>query len=369
MGGPSTSSTTTTAIPKPDTIVPYVAYGDEPNGALYVFGDPSSSKMALLCAGFPDDHTVLLPFAKALSETQGGTKNSILVGVMCLPGYDDRPEDGVPWESHPPDGFSFDRCERAVREASKALRKVSTHDCPDFTGIFHDWGAIVGSLWAQRVEVEARDTPGAVLKPNKIVFFDVLNGPSPTMQGLIKESDCKVPGPTLHQMMVHAYMGVHAMSFWISRYLSRHLAAAVGTFCLALMFLLGLYPVYLPDARSRADLYGQKQMGLHRMTYMSFMYSRMITDFLRSPSLSYSPGQLHEDWKEMPILFLFGTEKRTIFHSSVSLDMLQREEKEKRSLSKAVAIEGAGHWMYLQKQDECLKYVLEFMNAKNTFVS
>ena len=91
-------------VPKPDRVVDYFAYSTprgKPNGKLFVFGDLGSAKMALLCAGFADDHTIFLPFAKALSE-EGG----LLVGVMCLPGFDDRPEDGIPWQSHPRKIFS-----------------------------------------------------------------------------------------------------------------------------------------------------------------------------------------------------------------------------------------------------------------------
>ena len=123
----------TSNAPEPDTVAPYVAYASpngKPNGALCVFGDPSSPRMALLCAGFPDDHTVFLPFAKELS------REGVLVGVMCLPGFDDRPEDGVPWQSHPREGFSFDETVSSVREASKSL-KGSFH--PQISRVYWDF--------------------------------------------------------------------------------------------------------------------------------------------------------------------------------------------------------------------------------------
>merc|ERR1719362_1474074 len=77
----------------------------------------------------------------------------------------------------------------------------------------------------------------------------------------------------------------------------------------------------------------------------------------------------HRDWKAMPILYLYGTKKNAMFHDYSTLQMLKREETEGRSLSKAVAVEDAGHFLYIQKPEECLEHVLSFVNAENTFAS
>jgi len=356
----------TMSAPKPDKIVPYVAYSSPsgaPNGALCVFGDPGSSRMALLCAGFPDDHTVFLPFAKALSE-----EGKLLVGVMCLPGYDDRPEDGVPWQSHPREGFSFDETARSIQEASKALRGISTHDSPEFIGIFHDWGAFSGTIWAQRLEQEAKDgTTGAsvVPKPDKMVLFDVLLAPSPSMPDIIPKSE--VGRLTLHQNLCCLYQVVMAITSVIQQYLSRHLAAAFGSFSFILLGVTGLVPTYGFDSKSTGVLYGDRRPTLLRMTSMAYMY-RNLSAALWSPQ-SVLQWNLHEDWKAMPVLYLYGKKKKTQFHDFRSLKMLEREEAEKRSLSKAIGLEGAGHFLYVQKQDECLRHVLEFITTENTFAS
>jgi len=66
------------AVPKPDKIVSYATSSSEPDrGALYLYGNPSSGKMAILCAGYADDHTVFQPFARALAD-----KGETFVGVM-----------------------------------------------------------------------------------------------------------------------------------------------------------------------------------------------------------------------------------------------------------------------------------------------
>jgi pimeloyl-ACP methyl ester carboxylesterase len=357
-----TAASTVTA-PKPDTIVHYVAYstpsGKQPNGKLCVFGDLGSPKTALLCAGFPDDHTVFLPFAKALSQ-----EGNILVGVMCLPGFDDRPEDGVPWQSHPREGFSFDETAKAVREASKALKGISTHERPEFTGIFHDWGAVSGSIWAQQVEQEARDD-ASVLRPDKIVYFDVLVAPPRTAPAFIHPSDA--PQPTLYHALCYLYQVVLAICSFMQLYLPRQLAVAFVVPCFFLLVVAGVFPLYRFDIMSDRALYGDRKPGPLRMMAMSYMYRNLFTAIWSSSFLF--PFNLHEDWKATPILYLYGKKKRTMYHIPYSLVMLKREEAENRSLSKAVGLEGAGHFLYVHKQDECLKHVLEFVNADNKFVS
>lgn len=352
-------------MPKADAIVPYMSYSTasgKENGALIIFGDSSSPKMALLCAGFPDDHTIFLPFGKALSE-QG-----ILVGIMCLPGFDDRPEDGVPWESHPRGGFSFDETATAVREASKALKKFSTYpQTPEFTGIFHDWGVIAGTIWANRLEKEAKDNGAEnILRPHKIVFFDVLAFPSRNMPDRIPRS--AVPSLTLYQKLCCIYQVVLAICSVTQQYLSRHLAAA---FCISTFFLLNVtnfFPMQRFEGASRRALYGHRKPGILRCMSMTYMYRNTFAHLLSGKKKKgpiFDP--LHQDWKTTPILYLYGKAKNTVFHSNVSLAMLEREEREKRSLSRAVGIEGAGHFLYVQKQEECLKHVLGFIQAENTF--
>ena len=49
--------------------------------------------------------------------------------------------------------------------------------------------------------------------------------------------------------------------------------------------------------------------------------------------------------------------------------MLEREEAEQRSLCRVVPVEGAGHWLYVQEQELCLKHVLDFIRAENTFAT
>ncbi len=54
-----------------------------------------------------------------------------------------------------------------------------------------------------------------------------------------------------------------------------------------------------------------------------------------------------------------------MFHDMKSLATLEREEKEGRSACRVVKMEGSGHWMYVQKPDECLNEIKAFMEQKS----
>ena len=74
--------------------------------------------------------------------------------------------------------------------------------------------------------------------------------------------------------------------------------------------------------------------------------------------------RLHDDWNQTPILFMYGLQKNTMFHSNASLQMLEQEPQRKGgSVSKAIGVQDAGHFLYapLQKMDICVKAVLSFM--------
>ena len=383
-------------VPKPDRVVTYAVSSSEPNnGALFLYGDPNSKKIALLCAGFADDQTVFQPFAKALSS------NGIFVGVMCLPGYDDRPQDNVPWTNHKPNGYTFEEATNAVRDAAKVLRAESTYntsssndgksttdadaDAAKFIGIFGDFAVAPGSMWAKRAEEEVAAAAAAknettdddnnnntfngasVFKPDRIVFFDVLGGPSPKSKDIPKN----VPELTAKEKMCSLlYKIVLAVSFLLQRDISKHLAAAVFIVGFSVLKLLRLDPLYPFDTEGSQALYkeSKNKLGLFRVMYMAYPYWSLVRDYNSLGTDVLNKISLHNDWKATPILYLYGPKKRTQFHSTTTLKMLQREETEKRSLSKAIAVEDAGHYLYVSKQEECLKAVVEFMDAENTFI-
>ena len=60
---------------------------------------------------------------------------------------------------------------------------------------------------------------------------------------------------------------------------------------------------------------------------------------------------------------MYGTKKRTQFHDNAALRMLETEQRDEGgSLSRAVPVEDAGHFLYVQKPKECLRTIVQFMN-------
>jgi len=345
---------TSIVIPKPIKVVKYATSSSEPDrGALFLYGDPMSSKIAILCAGFADDHTVFQPFANELA-----TKGRTFVGVMCLPGYDDRPEDGVAWQSHKPEGYTFDEWCNAVRDAAKVLRQESTNGNAKFTGIFHDWGVVPGTMWLSRLLKET-DGNTKAWKPDNIVYFDVLLGPSPKA----KDLPLNIGSPSMKETVCSwLYRIVFAKSFLIQRYVSKCLAAVSFVVAISTLQLLRLGPVYDFDTKSIEPLYKDKPKSLYRLCYMMYPYWSLFRNAFFGKN-SFKDYKLHKDWKTTPILYMYGIKKYAQFHDYTSLRMLQREEQENRSLSKAIAVEDAGHFLYVQKQDKCVKAVIDFMDA------
>jgi len=356
-------------LPKPNKMVKYpVGKHDDDRGALYLYGDPSCEKLAICCAGYADDHIVFQPFAQELS-LKGS--DGVFVGVMCLPGYDDRPQDGASWTTHNPDGYTFDDWSNAVRDAVKALRKESTYaggvSKTKFTGIFHDWGTIAGTIWMNRVLAEAtannnKEDP-EYFKPNNVVYFDVLLGPSKSTnqtEVVPKSSDVIQPS-TKSNICQWLYRVVLAKSFLLQRYISKYVAAVTFIVGFTVLELLGLGPLFPFDAKSIEPLYKKNgPKSIFRMTYMAYPYWSLFQPSKMKKTIE--EWKLHENWKETPILYLYGTKKRTQFHDERSIKMLENSMKHKTSTSRVIAVEEAGHFLYVQKPKLCVDAVYQFMN-------
>merc|ERR1712232_1403800 len=119
-------------------------------------------------------------------------------------------------------------------------------------------------------------------------------------------------------------------------------------------------------------LYKDKPRSMFRLCYMAYpswaifesiykLLGKRNSESGRKSNTAASDYALHLDWKSTPILYMYGTEKKTQFHDNTSVRMLEREQAESRSLSKAIAVKDAGHFLYVQKQEECLNAVIQFM--------
>lgn len=337
---------TKSSLPSPRKVVTY-ALGEDPNcGAVFLYGNPSSSNIAIFCAGFADDHEIGQVFCSRLAE-----ENGALVGLTCLPGYDDRPD--KKWQTHKAAGYTFDEMAGAIREAVKIVRAESTHEKAKLTGIFHDWGVFPGMLWANRsLADESADSP------DEIVLFDVLFGSHP---------DHKKDMPTFEKrsffsrFVTFYYRLILASAFALQRYLSKYLAAGVFMAGFLPLIVIPIGPTMEIDAQVRAAQ--EKPIDLFRMIYMGYPYFEMFKNMYNgSWKALHEQAALPKDLNKTPVLYLYGTEKRVMFHPDSTLYVLQREAKENRSRSSAIAVEDAGHYLYIQQADLCLNEVSKFMS-------
>lgn len=334
------------SLPAPRKIVTYNIADDPNGGAVFLYGNADASNIAIFCAGYPDDHENGQAFCSSLAE-----KNGTLVGLTCLPGYDDRPE--KPWETHKSGGYTFDEMVNAIRDGVKVLRAESTNEKAKLTGIFHDWGVIPGTLWANRSLEDANAD-----SPDELVLFDVL--------GRVHYDHRKdVPDykkPSLFEEFVTIYYRiVFAGAFGLQHYVSTYLGLLFFVFGNLSTVIFGISPTLAIDRKviqARVP-----PMSPFRMIYMAYPYFNMFKMIFSGRSNEFMAWtSLPKDLKKTPVLYLYGTQKRVMFHDNGTVKYLEREAKENKSKSNAIAVEDAGHWLYIHQPDLCLKKVMEFMS-------
>lgn len=240
----------------------------------------------------------------------------------------------------------MDEMTNAIREAAKTLRLESTVSSSEakLTGVFHDWGVLPGCAWANR-SLEDGSADG----PSDLILYDVLMPPhAETVNKPIAQE------PTVYEKIVSSYYRyIFAVSFLIQRYISKFLAVFFFLSNVIPMTLFRLSRTYDIDTA----LIEQREVPipLNRLIYMCYPYVTLL--FKTMPSHMTLP----KDLTLMPVLYMYGTEKRSMFHDYVSLKILERENNEGRSKSNAIAVHGAGHYLYVQKADLCIKSAKNFM--------
>lgn len=331
-------------LPTPRKIATYPIASEPDAGALYLFGDPSSQNLVLLCAGYPDDHDNFLPFASRLAE-----ETSCLVGVACLPGYDDRED--FPYTKHKTEGYTFDEMANALREAAKTLRKESTRGGAKMIGIFHDWGVVPGLMYSNRSIEDGSDD----VSPDRLVLFDVLSSPHPSMK-----DKPLAPRESFHSIIVGlSYRLVFAVSFVIRQHVSKilsHINYNLGSLGLNLLRLSPCYNIDFDVMKSR-----QNPLTVDRLVYMAYPYWYMFKAMFTGEMEAFSDFSLPKDLVSTPVLYMYGKNKRMMFHDQCGLKVLEREAEREGRKSSAIGLEGAGHWLYLQEPDICLEEVVKFV--------
>jgi pimeloyl-ACP methyl ester carboxylesterase len=266
-----------------------------------------------------------------------------LVGVTCMPGYD-RTE---PWTKHP-HGFTLEEILAACGGGIYALVAQSQVDIEEreLTCVFHDWGCLFGLVHANRVLKE--DVPS--LHPKQVVLFDVCGPAHPKMQAVMKGR--KGLGSLWNTVKMVPYQLFFASCFAIQKHVSHSLAEAwysLGS--LALFKILPFNPCGPLDDAQLANRH--PPFSTRKLIWMMYPYYYAI----RHGRSFFRQFHLPKPEDNMRVLYMFGTDKNVMFHSPGSLQYFDEQPQQQ---AKAIAVENAGHWLYLHQPEYCLKAVLEF---------
>lgn len=317
--------------------VPYPIPGDEEGGELHIHGDVYAKNIAILSAGFPDDQTVMSPLAIELS------KSDILVGVMCLPGYQ-RNVGKKTWRDFKKNGYTFDEIVICIKEAVKTLKRHSKTSRASLTGIFHDWGVPIGTIWANRCEED-----GSGEGPNDLILIDVLGPPQNIELSHLSLCD---------SIITYSYRVVNSVSFLMGPIL--------GLFSMVIGYgvisLLHIGPLNCPKDLTMIQKRIYKDPSvLQHWIYMAYVYYQMFIDIFFDKQLK-DYFRLPSDLRKCPVLYLYGIQKRVMFHHKESVSILITEHEKGFSKSNAIGM-NSGHWLYTQEQDfqACFTAMLDFI--------
>ncbi|KAL3902681.1 MAG: hypothetical protein SGILL_010739 [Bacillariaceae sp.] len=304
-----------------------------------------------MSAGYPDSQQAFTPMAKRLASS-----SECLVGITCPPGYDD----ALDVTAYPKEGFTFEDWIPTLREAVKALRKYSQKSVEQttLTGIFHDWGVVMGCMYANQV-VEEKD-----LKLDRIVIYDVLLPPHRKCKDWDRTK--KYENKSLwNYCCFMIYQLFLAGAFLCNRYLPKYLTLVYYMVGSAFMQLLGTFPVSQSDTEYiEASLNVREMSTLHRIWYMSYPYfqfwKHVFTGNMRD---LYRQLSLPQDLVETPVLYLYGASKRYDLGDANAVELLKQQEQTEGRHSRVLEVKNAGHWLYYQQPDICFNAMQKFFQA------
>jgi len=263
-----------------------------------------------------------------------------LVGVACMPEFD---TDGrAPLQRVA--GYTFDEAAMCFGQGVEALRMESTTARAPLTLILHDWGVAPGIIWTNRCLAAA----DPVVSPAQLVCFDVL--PAVDNKGGVPAG-----ADSYRELAIHLnYRGLLATSFLLSRVVGKVASVFLGLGAAINFGFLGrwLNPVGALDGEEGKGGSIKDIFALPRLCYPYYHMFReallggALIDEFRMPPLT-----------KIPMLYMYGREKNTMFHTQAALDYIDRSEG-----SEQVGIANAGHWVYHQQRDMCFEKVRSFVS-------
>ena len=154
-------------------------------------------------------------------------------------------------------------------------------------------------------------------------------------------------------------LDLFALSFLAQRYVANILGCIVLLLGTAVMSLLRISPTLKIDT----DIITQRKppLALSRIVYMSYPYVSFFGAVMGR--INIEVYTLPVNLKKTPCFFLYGTEKRINVHDYNALSILEKEERDQNSQSRAIAVEKAGHYLYVQQFDLYFRRVKNFLEG------
>lgn len=340
---------------------------DGHQGSLFVYGRQDSKHLVIMCAGFPDNQSPFSSFASLIA-----TECDCLVGVTCLPGYDDT----ISLSDYPHLGFNFTDWPVALREAVKCLRNYSTRpvDKTTLTGVFHDWGVVAGCMYTNQCLDENQSSGGGgaesdLYTPDRIVLVDILPPPGRQASDSVIGHDNNT---TYEKMLRMLYMGVLALQFTLSRFVPFFLSVSLFTIGMFVCRSLNAFPISTHDVMYFRDHIQMKSKSdLQRMWYMAYPYKCIFELALQGKIDTFIQQhyRMPSDLTKTPVLHLYGASKPYSLSDANGLVQLEREKESSstttgrtRGPSRVVKVDDAGHWCYVTQPEVCLKAFRSFFD-------
>lgn len=356
-------------------ILPYPIPGNDEGGILHTYGNPTANNIVLCCPGFPDDHRPFTPLARRLAE------ENCFVGITCYPGFDYSTFRKSKFNGYKRQGYSFDEVAMCIREATKRLFEEYCNNAsvserkkdedgidaidsniphnnesnkPQFTVILHDWGVVPGLMFTNN----SLDDTASPHVPHKVVLLDVLTWPHLQCKDLPLQTDVAYPlkPSRLELIITTSYREALAISFAMLLYISE----LVGLITLVILYGVVMLLQLNPTRHIDNVLVNRNSINPFHLVYQCYPYFYMFRNIINKSGFANASRPL--DLFKTPILYIYGANKNVMFHDWRSLALLEREEREGASACRVVRMEDAGHWMFVQKTEACLKEIQQFLN-------
>lgn len=344
------------------TIIDYPIAGNDSGGTLFCYHQLADDEKKLdhivfFCAGFPDDYTVFVPFATRILEELKKEGLNALVGITTLAGFDHY-EPKRYLSSFRPEGYNLAEWTSSLRNGIKTFKTYATETYegnPRFTAVYHDFGVLSGVIATN----QAIDENDALTRPDQIVLFDVFPVRAHPKESNKPKAQKKSIMDTVRQLL---YRFIYAASFVIQRF-SPLLGGLFTIVAHNVLESTTLYPLGSSDSFVPAEHF--KKRGIKGMAYITFPYFYIMKAvFGGKKVLKQTFGGFHLPLlSQTPVLFLYGFEKHSMFHDANLAKFLTIYGEEHKTKTKSRGLANAGHWLYVQEEQECVHEVKKFLLA------